>query len=79
MGIKSFFLKAFTDMKENAKAQHEVDKAEFAAAKAEAKAHFEENRGHNTYKKAKAIGRQQIQELLSRYEAESRNCDGTSR
>ena len=58
MGIKSFFKKAFSDMKENAKAQHEVDKAEFAAAKAESKAHFEENRGHNTYKRAKAIGRQ---------------------
>ena len=58
MGIKSFFKKAFSDMKANAKAQHEVDKAEFAAAKAEAKANFEENRGYNTYKKAKAIGRQ---------------------
>ena len=41
-----FFKKAFQDMKESAKAQHEVDKAEFAAAKAEAKANFEENRGH---------------------------------
>ena len=41
-------------MKENAKAQHEVDKANFAAAKAEAKANFEENRGTNTLRKAKA-------------------------
>ena len=41
-------------MKESAKAQHEVDKAEFAAAKAEAKANFEENRGRNTFAKAKA-------------------------
>lgn len=49
-----FFKKAFSDMKENAKAQHEVDKAEFAAVKAESKANFEENRGHNTYAKAKA-------------------------
>lgn len=54
MGIKSFFKKAFGDMKESAKAQHEVDKAEFRAAKAEAKANFEENRGRNTYAKAKA-------------------------
>lgn len=54
MGVKSFFKKAFDDMKESAKAQHEVDKAEFAAAKAEAKANFEENRGHNTFAKAKA-------------------------
>ena len=49
-----FFKKAFSDMKESAKAQHEVDKANFAAAKAESKANFEENRFHNTYAKAKA-------------------------
>lgn len=54
MGIKAFFKKAFGDMKESAKAQHEVDKAEFQAAKAEAKANFEENKFHNTYAKAKA-------------------------
>ena len=54
MGIKQFFKKAFSDMKESAKAQHEVDKANFQAAKAEAKANFEENRFHNTYAKAKA-------------------------
>lgn len=51
---ENFFKKAFRDMKENAKAQHEVDKANFAAAKAEAKANFEENRGTNTLRKAKA-------------------------
>ena len=54
MGIKAFFKKAFGDMKKSAKAQHEVDRAEFAAAKAEARANFEENRGHNTFAKAKA-------------------------
>ena len=54
MGIVEFFKKAFSDMKESAKAQHEVDKANFAAAKAEAKANFEENRFHNTYAKATA-------------------------
>ncbi len=42
MGIKAFFKKAFGDMKESAKAQHEVDKANFAAVKAEAKANWEE-------------------------------------
>ena len=42
MGIKAFFKKAFSDMKESTKAQHEVDKANFAAAKAEAKANWEE-------------------------------------
>ncbi len=55
---KKFFKDAFHDMAENAKAQHEVDKANFAAAKAEAKANFEENRGTNTLKRAKEIGKQ---------------------
>ena len=41
MTVKEFFKKAFSDMKEDTKAQHEVDKANFAAAKAEAKAQFE--------------------------------------
>lgn len=54
MGIKNFFKKAFSDMKKSTKEQHEVDKANFNAAKAEAKANFEENRFHNTYAKAKA-------------------------
>jgi len=50
---KDFLVDAFIDMTENAAAQHEVDKANFAAAKAEAKANFEENRGKNTLKRAK--------------------------
>ena len=49
-----FFKKAFNDIKESAKAQHEVDKANFEAAKAESKAHFEEHRGSKTFAKAKA-------------------------
>ncbi len=42
MSVKEFFKKAFSDMKEDAKAQHEVDKASFAAAKARSRASFEE-------------------------------------
>ncbi len=42
MGIMSFLKKAFGDMKESTKAQHEVDKANFAAAKAEGRATWEE-------------------------------------
>ena len=42
MGIKAFFKKAFSDMKASTKAQHEVDKANLAAAKAEARATWEE-------------------------------------
>ena len=52
--VGRFFKNAFKDMGDSAKAQHEVDKANLAAAKAEAKANFEENRGTNTFKKAKA-------------------------
>ena len=48
MGIKTFFKNAFKDMKESTKAQHEVDKANWNAAKAESKAQWEE---------AKAMGR----------------------
>lgn len=50
----NFFKKAFRDMKESAKAQHEVDKANFEAVKAESKANFEENRGKNSLARAKA-------------------------
>lgn len=48
MGIKKFFKDAFSDMKADAAAQHEVDKAQFAAVKAQSKAQFEE---------AKAMGK----------------------
>lgn len=41
MGLKNFFKKAFADMKEDAKAQHKLDKANFNATKAEAKAQWE--------------------------------------
>lgn len=40
--MSNFLKKAFADMKASAKAQHEVDKAQFEAAKAESKAQWEE-------------------------------------
>lgn len=52
--VGTFFKDAFADMAQSAKDQHEVDKANFAAAKAESKANFEENRFTNTFAKAKA-------------------------
>lgn len=55
---KEFFKGAFKDMAENTKAQHEVDKANLAAVKAESRANFEENRGTNTLKRAKAMAKQ---------------------
>ena len=42
MRLKEFFKKAFADIKQSAKDQHEVDKANLAAVKAEAKAQWEE-------------------------------------
>ncbi len=42
MGIKKFFKDAFHDMKEDTRAQHEVDKANFQAVRAESKATWEE-------------------------------------
>ena len=53
MGIKAFFKKAFGDMKKSAKAQHQVDNAEFQAAKAEAKANWEEAKMSPSQRQAK--------------------------
>jgi len=39
---KGFFGRAFDDMKENAKKQHEIDKENFNAIKADSKARFDE-------------------------------------
>lgn len=39
---KTFFRRAFSNMKESAKAQHKIDKENFNAIKAESKARFEE-------------------------------------
>lgn len=50
-----FFKKAFSDMKESAKAQHEVDRANFQAAKTEAKANYQE---------AKAMSRSSTRKVL---------------
>lgn len=50
---EGFFKRAFRNMIESAYEQHEVDKANFEAVKAESKARLEENRGTNTLKRAK--------------------------
>ena len=51
--IEKLIKNAFADMKESAKALHEVDKANFEAVKAESKANFEENRFHNSLARVK--------------------------
>ena len=53
MGIQAFFKKAFGDMKESTKAQHEVDKANIAAVKAESKAQWEEAKMSPSQRQAK--------------------------
>ena len=53
--MTEFFKKAFSDMKESAKAQHEVDKANFAAVKAESKAQIEEARAMRNPETRKAM------------------------
>ncbi|MBR3999880.1 MAG: hypothetical protein IKI93_16230 [Clostridia bacterium] len=61
MGIKKFFRDAFSDMKESAKEQHKVDKANFAAAKAESKAQFAE---------AKAMGKPETMKKMQQEQRE---------
>lgn len=60
--VKAFFKNAFEDMKESAREQHEVDKAEFAAVKAESRARFEEVRAQSSREKRK------IAEIIEREE-----------
>ena len=68
--MAGFFKKAFSDMKESAKAQHEVDKANLAAVKAESKANFEEAKAMGspeTHKaKMQAVRDEQIAEAAKR-------------
>ncbi len=64
--IVAFFKKAMEDMRQDAKAQHEVDRANFAAAKAESSAQWEEAKAlgrPNTCKQA--MKRQQAQQLAA--------------
>ncbi len=70
MGIKNFFKKAFTDMKKSAKAQHEVDKANFAATKAESRASFEE---------AKAMGKAESREAMMQKERDEQIAAANAR
>ncbi len=70
MGIKKFFSDAFSDMKEDAKAQHEVDKANFAAVKAESKANFEE---------AKAASRPSAHKAAEQKKRDEQICEANKR
>ena len=61
MGIKAFFKKAFNDMKESTKAQHEVDKANLAAVKAESRAQWEEAKMSPSQRQAKMQAEREAQ------------------
>jgi hypothetical protein len=68
-----FFKRAFNDMKESTRRQHEIDKANFKAHKLEAKASFEEHKAMNRRDTRKAIEEkeyeEQMQEAKARQEA----------
>ena len=53
--IKDFFKNAFVDMKESANAQHQVDKPNFAAARAESKAQWQEAKAMGNPQKRKEM------------------------
>ncbi len=70
MGIIGFFKKAFSDMKESARAQHEVDKAEFEAARAESKANWDE---------ARAMGRRNSRIIMEQKRREEKIAEANAR
>ncbi|MGM9643958.1 MAG: hypothetical protein ACI3X1_02620 [Eubacteriales bacterium] len=77
MGTKAFFKKAFSDMKESAKAQHEVDKANFAAVKAESKAQWEEAKAMGNPETHKKMMQEQRDEQIA--EAKKRKAEADAR
>ena len=70
MSVKEFFKNAFSDMKEDAKAQHEVDKANFAAAKAESRAQWEE---------AKAMGKPETRKKVMQAQRDEQIVEANER
>ncbi len=75
--IVDFFKNAFSDMKESAKAQREVDKANFAAAKAESKANWEEAKAQSRPETRKTMVQAKRDEQLT--EAARRKADAEAR
>ena len=77
MGIKTFFKNAFSDMKANAKAQHEVDKANMAATKAESRAQWEEAKAMGKPETLKKVMQAQRDEQI--VEANKRKAEAEAR
>lgn len=74
--MSNFFKKAFDDMKESAKAQHEVDKANFAAVKAESKANWEEAKAMGKPETRKAVMQAQRDEQITAARARAEEAQG---
>ena len=74
-----FFKRACNDMKESARRQHEIDKANFKAHKLEAKASFEEYKAMSRRDTRKAIEEreyeEQMQEAKARQEAAEKRIE----
>ena len=77
MGNKTFFKNAFADMKANAKAQHEVDKANMAATKAESRAQWEEAKAMSKPATRKKMMQAQRDEQIAA--AQQRQADAQAR
>lgn len=77
MGIKTFFKNAFADMKANAKAQHEIDKANMAATKAESRAQWEEAKPMGDPARRNAVMQAQRDEQIA--EANKRKAEAEAR
>ena len=71
------FQRAFSDMKANAKAQHEVDKANMAATKAESKAQWEEAKAMGKPETRKKVMQAQRDEQI--VEANKRKAEAEAR
>ena len=74
-----FFKQAFRDMKESAKRQREIDKANFKAQKMETKAFYEEQKANRNPEVRKMVQEQEYQkkmeEAKARQEAAQKRID----
>ena len=64
-----FFKQAFRDMKESAKRQREIDKANFKAQKMETKAFYQEQKAKSSPEVRKMVQEQEYQEKMAEAKA----------
>lgn len=72
----NFFKNALEDMKESARAQHQVDQANFQAVKAEAKANWEETKAKSSLKARKAEEQEKRDQAWERIAQAQARIDG---